>query len=156
MGHSLALLNNGEPRKVGLMEGILPKESTPNLEERRSVHTDGRTRALIWWTKLLCIQGNVSWICKWLAQIKATVVSGANLVVQIKPWFRRKTVGREGRSVKHWAVLFLGDRILCTNAFSPYLNSHEVSTVCKWEKDVPPLTMWHLQSGLSSGWSLTR
>lgn len=34
MGHSLALLSSGEPRKAGLMEEILPKESTPNLEER--------------------------------------------------------------------------------------------------------------------------
>ena len=34
MGHSLVLLSNGEPRKAGLMEEILPKESTPNLEER--------------------------------------------------------------------------------------------------------------------------
>lgn len=31
MGHNLALLDSGEPRKAGLREGILPMEPTPNI-----------------------------------------------------------------------------------------------------------------------------
>lgn len=68
------------------MEEILPKESTPNLEERGwSVHTDGREQgAFIWQTKLSYTQENISWLYSGLALIKAAA-TWANLAVQIKP-----------------------------------------------------------------------
>lgn len=45
MGHNLALLDSGEPRKAGLREGILPMEPTPNLEGKLTVSTQKRQKA---------------------------------------------------------------------------------------------------------------
>lgn len=48
MDHSLAPLNNVVPRKAGLMEEILPREPTPNLEKKdtKSIHLVERKQRL--------------------------------------------------------------------------------------------------------------
>lgn len=95
MGHSLALLSNGEPRKAGLMEEILPKESTPNLEERGNQCTHREQGAFFWRTKLLYTQENISQLYKWPSTNQSSSDLGLTWLCKSN-LFRAKTAGREG------------------------------------------------------------